>query len=99
MTRQFECCSSLGPIGAIRKALNRCGKRVEDAARKVEALADHVWNHRKYNPINATFVSFFYLVVQSVMKIIISISEMTTYCDSLNPFEVSDHLYFTYNLS
>lgn len=38
-----------GPIGTICEMLNRCGKRVEDAAREAEALADNVWNHRKYS--------------------------------------------------
>ncbi|XWS31932.1 hypothetical protein CRYUN_Cryun23aG0118100 [Craigia yunnanensis] len=33
------------PMGRICDALNRCGKKVEDARRKAEALAENVWNN------------------------------------------------------
>ncbi|XVE73578.1 hypothetical protein DITRI_Ditri11bG0129900 [Diplodiscus trichospermus] len=38
------------PMGRICDALNRCGKKVEDATRKAEALADNVWNHLRVSP-------------------------------------------------
>ncbi|PON75081.1 GRAM domain containing protein [Parasponia andersonii] len=31
-------------------ALNRCGKRFEEATRKAEVLADNLWNHLKTSP-------------------------------------------------
>ncbi|KAJ4727969.1 GLABRA2 expression modulator [Melia azedarach] len=38
------------PMGGICEMLNRCGKRVEDATRKAEAFADHVWHHLRVSP-------------------------------------------------
>ncbi|KAK9280980.1 hypothetical protein L1049_003871 [Liquidambar formosana] len=39
-----------GPMDMILNILNRCGKRVEDATRKAEVLADNVWHHLKTSP-------------------------------------------------
>lgn len=36
-----------GPIDRMFDALSRCGKRVEYATRKAEAIADDVWHHRE----------------------------------------------------
>ncbi|KAI6681213.1 hypothetical protein NL676_035094 [Syzygium grande] len=35
------------PINKVCDKLNRCGKRVDDATRKAEALVDNVWHHLK----------------------------------------------------
>ncbi|XP_056163019.1 GEM-like protein 2 [Syzygium oleosum] len=38
------------PMNKICDALNRCGKRFEDASRKAEVLADNVWHHLRTSP-------------------------------------------------
>ncbi|XP_048137929.1 GEM-like protein 2 isoform X1 [Rhodamnia argentea] len=38
------------PMNKICDALNRCGKRFEDATRKAESLADNVWHHLRTSP-------------------------------------------------
>ncbi|KAJ0053822.1 hypothetical protein Pint_00719 [Pistacia integerrima] len=52
----FHYASDRRPIDTICEMLNRCGKRVEDATRKAEAIADNVWNHRKYSLLIPQFV-------------------------------------------
>ncbi|KAF8008215.1 hypothetical protein BT93_K2018 [Corymbia citriodora subsp. variegata] len=42
--------SGRSPMDRISGALNRCGKRFEDATRKAEALADNVWHHLRTSP-------------------------------------------------
>ncbi|KAL3714496.1 hypothetical protein ACJRO7_006420 [Eucalyptus globulus] len=42
--------SGRSPMDRICGALNRCGKRFEDATRKAETLADNVWHHLRTNP-------------------------------------------------
>ncbi|XP_056174866.1 GEM-like protein 1 [Syzygium oleosum] len=39
--------SGSDPINKVCDKLNRCGKRVDDATRKAEALVDNVWHHLK----------------------------------------------------
>lgn len=34
-----------GPSGTVCDMLNRCGKKVEDATRRAETIADNVWHH------------------------------------------------------
>ncbi|XP_031250965.1 GEM-like protein 2 isoform X2 [Pistacia vera] len=46
----FHYASDRRPIDTICEMLNRCAKRVEDATRKAEAIADNVWNHLKVSP-------------------------------------------------
>lgn len=38
------------PIEKILEALSQCGKRVEYATRKAEAMADNVWQHLRISP-------------------------------------------------
>ncbi|KAL3714465.1 hypothetical protein ACJRO7_006392 [Eucalyptus globulus] len=42
--------SGRSPMDRICGALNRCGKRFEDATRKAETLADNVWHHLSTSP-------------------------------------------------
>lgn len=37
-------------MGVLCDALNRCGKRMEDATRKAETLADSFWHHLRVSP-------------------------------------------------
>ena len=46
-----------GPIEKILEALSQCGKRIEYATRKAEAMADNVWQHRESSLLLFAFVS------------------------------------------
>lgn len=37
-----------GPMDNMLESLSQCGKRVEVATKRAEAIADSVWHHRKF---------------------------------------------------
>lgn len=47
VNKLYMVCDSAGPIDRMFDTLSRCGKRVEYATRKADAIAGDVWHHRE----------------------------------------------------